>query len=184
VLIQPLLCNYSFSQRQELILDIDEYHGLAEKILAHNITFSPDLQIEWDEPYSQCPGMENLGKTYYEIMADGLLCLSSFLPLSLGSVRKHSFGDYWRGGLAQVRKLPIVNELIQNIDSDNVLRGLSPLSAYCPLDFIKIDILEDHEQLKDLHLSVYFQEQAIKAAETHSSYSSIQTVSKQKIAAT
>lgn len=176
VLIQPLLSNYSFYQKQELALDVDEYHGLAEKILEHNNTFYPDMQIEWDDPFSQYPGMENLGKTYYEIMADGFLSLSTFLPLSLGNVKKHSFSTYWRSGLAQVRRLPIVKELIQSIDGVNVLRGLYPLSAYRPVDFIKIDIIEDIGRLDDIHLCDFYEEPLIKAAEPHSSYSNSEAV--------
>lgn len=173
VVIQPLLSNCSVSQKQEWVLNAVEHHRLLDKIRDHNHTFYPDMQIEWDDPFSQCPGMENLGSSYYEIMADGCLALAPFLPVSLGNIKKHSFLDYWRCGLAQVHRLPIVKEMVKMVDGFRVLRGFYPLFAYRPVDFIKIDIVEDRERLHNIHLYDFYNEPVIKAAEPHSLYTII-----------
>lgn len=104
-----------------------------------------DFKVDWGDPLdhlTRLPNNEKLGMNSFsvEIRADGCILLSSYLPIVVGDLKKHSLKEYWNGGLNKLWTNPIFLKYYDNIYSTTQFGDYNP-PAYCGNDIV-IDLLE------------------------------------------
>jgi MoaA/NifB/PqqE/SkfB family radical SAM enzyme len=103
---------------KKLVLDSEEDFlvRLAIKRFKHE---HPEMQVEWGDPMSHIYNFthsENRMRTFsVEIRPDGLLSVSSYLPLIVGDVKKYSLEAYWHAGLDRIWHHPTVLSWTESI---------------------------------------------------------------------
>ena len=129
-----------------LMLDAEEYLRWRRGIRSLSDRYGNRIRAEWDDPLGMIttmPGRAKGGERSYgiEIRANGDLVVSSYLPLVVGSLTRHSLPDYWYGGYDRVWTDPRVTDYVSRI------RCVDDFDRLDPLPFsgkqITFDILED-----------------------------------------
>lgn len=108
VRVMPLIPMGRGSRIDSLLLDGEDYCTLQLKIANYKEKLKGGKQLlEWGDPldhYLRLPN--NTVKGYksltYEVKANGNLTVSTYLPLVVGNVRKHSLREYWENGYADI----------------------------------------------------------------------------------
>ena len=96
--------------------------------------------IQWGDRIHQCI-----------IRANGDIVCSSYLPLVVGNIRKHSLLDYWNSGLAEAWSYNIPKKIAQSIKSIEDMKNPDEnLPILWKEEDIFIDLIE--EDLNDLSL--------------------------------
>lgn len=108
---------------RQLILSNYEYFILQSEIVRAQRDFINEVYVEWGDPIDHLRRMPtnafNGLKTYcMEIKSNGDLTATTYLPVIVGSTRKHSLREYWDAGYDRLWKNPKIleyTEKIQNI---------------------------------------------------------------------
>jgi len=111
------------SMGRPLILNNYEYFKFQSEIVRAQRDFYKIVHIEWGDPLDHMRRMPSNAfngiKTYcMEIKSNGNLTVTSYLPLVVGNVAKHSLQEYWDSGYDLIWKNTEVldqTEKIQNI---------------------------------------------------------------------
>lgn len=118
--VQPLMpLGRAKVNLRELEVNYAEYRKLAQMLQKkqfENISRNT-MQISWGDPLDHLYRFLDLHieTPNININAFGGIMISPYIPLEFGNVRKHSLMEYWEKGLANVWKLPIVKQIIEQI---------------------------------------------------------------------
>lgn len=116
---QPLMLLGRANKHLESIKPTDmQYRKLVKEInRLKKQEKGPNAQ--WGDPVDHLVRFRNVIScvNHTTIRANGDIVVSPYLPLVVGNVKKHSFIEYWDGGLGKVWEKRIPNELAKNIVS-------------------------------------------------------------------
>lgn len=146
--IQPLMnIGRATSNLDDILPTKLQYIELQRKINELNYGYSGSLVINWGDPLDHIFRYRELYKdlsTFVTIKANGSICPSPYLPISVGNVKRHSLCEYWEQGLSRIWNLPEVKAISGNIlsiyDMGNSFDG-SPV-PWLEKD-IDIDIIDE-----------------------------------------
>lgn len=117
------------------------------------------VKIVWGDPVDHLirfPGLSELPMYYTSVRANGDIVASPYLPLVVGNIRKHSFEEYWEGGLYEIWKKCIPRYMASFVKSIGDMQQLSEKFPETFMNDIYIDMLED--DLNDMNLLKKFLE--------------------------
>ncbi|NLD50581.1 MAG: hypothetical protein GX660_25855 [Clostridiaceae bacterium] len=148
--VQPLMpMGKALDGDDELFPTEDDYRQIIRFIEEYNFqnTKGTKAIIEWGDPIDHLRRFNTVEfqqVSLAEIKSDGSLSVSSYLPLRVGNLKKHTLKEYWNAGLGRVWSMPIVKELSERVlsigdmrlDDDNI-----PTTFF--EDNLMIDIIED-----------------------------------------
>ena len=157
--LQPLMplgqCHLSFD---ELEPSPEQYRTLATQVHTEAWGRTEGTRVEWGDPidhlirfghfYAMVPNMVH-------ISSEGSICLSIYLPIHLGNVRRHSFQEYWEAGLGRAWQLRLVREMAFRVRSNRDFAAIRPhpfFDAPIELDLVE-RTPEEIERLTDVVLS-------------------------------
>lgn len=127
----PLIPMGRGSRIDQLILSPEEYINLQLNIVSEQEHGDGALLIEWGDPldhYLRMPANAKLGMYTYslDVKANGNLAVSTYIPIVVGNVRKHSLQEYWDAGYNSIWMNPKVLEFISNIETVYDINQLEP----------------------------------------------------------
>lgn len=109
--------------------------------------------IQWGDPIDHLIRFTQMDLCIHQciIRANGDIVCSSYLPLVVGNIRKHSLLDYWNSGLAEAWSYNIPKKIAQSIKSIEDMKNPDEnLPILWKEEDIFIDLIE--EDLNDLSL--------------------------------
>jgi MoaA/NifB/PqqE/SkfB family radical SAM enzyme len=128
--IQPLMPLGEAQLRyEELTPSPEQYRRFVEEYKVKVLDISARMRLEWGDPVDH---LIRFGQFYtmppysMHITSDGFLAPSVYLPVFLGSVRRHRIQEYWRGGLSSAWQLRILRELALRVRSNRDFMYLRP----------------------------------------------------------
>jgi MoaA/NifB/PqqE/SkfB family radical SAM enzyme len=100
------------------------------------------MVIEWGDPleHLQLFPRNNARLFILEISATGAIRVSTYLPITLGNVLKHSLKEYWDHGLKDAWRHPVVQEYARKIECIEDLSNQDPVpweGEYVELDLVE-----------------------------------------------
>ena len=121
-----------------------EYQQMIIKVREKNA--NKGFSVMWGDPIDHLYRMpENykysMNSYSLEIRADGKLTVSTYLPIVVGDVRKHTLKDYWIGGYNNIWGNERIMSLIGDIYSTKQFSEFVP-EPYTGKD-IEVDLLDD-----------------------------------------
>ena len=129
---------------RNLVPSEDQYRRFVRSIHKRNWENEDDLIIDWGDPidhYIRFTTILNEPNLFAEVKADGALAVSTYLPLYVGNIKRHTFREYWEGGFNRIWTLAVVKMLA------NVVKSIPEMSTVKPLTYfdkpITFDILDD-----------------------------------------
>lgn len=151
--VQPLMpFTRKYEDMQEICPTGEQYRRLVAKINQLNHQ-SPQVKVTWEDPIESLirfPNFENFSMQNLGVRANGNIVMSPYLPLAIGNIRKHTFEEYWEGGLNSIWKQKIPRYLASFVKCMDDLTSLrDKISTTCKGD-IYIDLLE--EDLNDMNV--------------------------------
>lgn len=132
VRIMPLIPMGRGSRIDSLLLSTEEYCTLQLKILNYKEKLKGTSQmLEWGDPldhYMRLPNntINGYKSLTYEVKANGNITVSTYLPLVVGNVRKHSLREYWENGYADIWENPQVLDYIGRIKNIYDINNMEP----------------------------------------------------------
>lgn len=117
------------SQKYEDIIPSDiEYRRLLHTVhaLKRRYNTATNKAIEWGDPIDHLIRFRTSMKslfTFLHINADGTIPASSYMPLIIGNVRKHSLREYYDAGMISVWEQPYVQDIAKYYWSVNDLEA-------------------------------------------------------------
>ncbi len=138
----------------ELVPSHKQYTKLIDYIHDKQLSES-GITIEWGDPidhlikFSQINTKPNL---VGDIKANGDLSVSTYLPLVVGNLTKHSFSEYWENGYNKIWEHKLVQKLAYLINSIPSMGDIKP----CPFfeDPIKIDLVNTPEDKIEKYIDI------------------------------
>lgn len=143
--VMPIIPMGRGSKMDRLLLSADDYTYLQLQIeKCKNKFIQNNMQVEWGDPlehYYRMPINAKAGlKTLtMEIKANGNLTISTYLPIVVGNVRKHTLKEYWNGGYKNLWERKEITDYISKIENIYDINNLDP-KPYSG-EFYYIDIL-------------------------------------------
>lgn len=132
VRMMPLIPMGRGSRIDRLLPSPDEYFKL-QMIIRYYKDYYADkgMNIEWGDPldhYTRMPNNAKVGmKTYtMEIKANGNLTVSTYIPVIVGNIRKHSLREYWENGYADIWKNKKVLDYVERINTIYDINQMNP----------------------------------------------------------
>jgi len=145
--IQPLMYLGRATRNLDIVPSQLQYRDLVREIYDIQNSGKPP-QIEWGDPVDHLIRFRTLSKhciNFVSIKANGSIIVSPYLPLTVGNIRKHRFGEYWEAGLARIWELDIVNELASKITSiSDFNKKYSDIPIVWEEKDIEIDIIDNY----------------------------------------
>lgn len=136
--VQPLmLLGRAVEHEEELVPSREQYRKIAGRLLAAKGRVP--IRIEWGDPIDHIIRFSTLLRDicpYVDIRSDGSLGVSAYLPLAVGNLRRHTLGEYWDAGLAQIWQTPLIQRLSTYIRSTE--------DFYQPDGYLPVLFFEDH----------------------------------------
>lgn len=130
--IMPLIPMGRGSNMEKLLLSSEEYIELQlaiqnEKEKYNNIPYL----IEWGDPLDHYTRMQNNAKLgsnnlSAEIKSNGNITVSTYIPVVVGNIRKHSLKEYWDAGYKDIWKNEKFVNYISSIQTIYDLNCLNP----------------------------------------------------------
>ena len=151
--VQPLMLMGRASDNLESINPTQaQYRKLVKEInYLNDNNIKP--YVQWGDPVDHLIRFTQMNLCIHQciIRANGDIVCSSYLPLVVGNIRKHSLLDYWNSGLANAWSYNIPQKIAQSIKSiaDMKLHDKS-LPVLWKEEDIFIDLID--EDLNDLSL--------------------------------
>jgi MoaA/NifB/PqqE/SkfB family radical SAM enzyme len=107
----------------------------------------PEVSVEWGDPLEHIYNFtdpDNPMRTYsLEVRSDGKLVVSTYLPLVVGDLRRHTLKEYWDAGLADIWRHPRVRGWAER------LRCLPDFADQSPQPWsgtdVEFDIIDDQD---------------------------------------
>lgn len=130
--LMPLILMGRGKQMINLRPSADEYMWLQQTIIMLQKKYqSTNFNVSWGDPldhiYRMPENYKNDMNTYsVEIRSDGKLSLSTYLPIVLGDLKKHSLKEYWLAGYNNIWGEKKIQKCIKNLYSTNQFRNYSP----------------------------------------------------------
>lgn len=143
----PLILMGRGCSMKELQLSPDEYLEFQQIVKNTEKYYENDsFHIEWGDPIDHLYRMPNNSEIGFnsfsmEIRADGKLLVSSYLPIVVGDLKRHSIKEYWEAGYKKIWSNPEVKKYIDGIYSTEQYSNFEP-KAYCGKD-IEIDLITE-----------------------------------------
>jgi Fe-coproporphyrin III synthase len=129
---------------REIVPTEAQYRRFVRSIQKHNWECHDGILIDWGDPidhYIRFTTILPEPNLFAEVKADGALGVSTYLPLYVGNIRRHSFKEYWDGGFNRIWTLPLVKMMA------GVVKSIPEMSTVKPLTYfdapIQLDILDD-----------------------------------------
>ena len=132
VRIMPLIPMGRGSKIDSLLLSPEDYCNLQLKILNYQEKLrGTKQQVEWGDPldhYMRLPKNTKNGykSLTYEIKPNGNITVSTYLPIVVGNVRKHSLREYWDNGYADIWSNKQVLDYISRIENLYDINTMEP----------------------------------------------------------
>ncbi|MGF6990549.1 MoaA/NifB/PqqE/SkfB family radical SAM enzyme [Lachnospiraceae bacterium PM6-15] len=132
VRIMPLIPMGRGSNIDFLLLSSDEYFVLQKDILiAKQKYMSKGMRIEWGDPldhYVRFTRNAEIGikSAQLEIKSNGNLTISTYIPVVVGNVKKHSLQAYWEGGYKDIWARMEVVEYVGKLQNIFDINNLEP----------------------------------------------------------
>lgn len=144
--VQPLmLLGRAIQHQEELLPTSSQYRDIARKLLSKK--GQVPIKLEWGDPVDHIIRFSTLLydiNPYIEIRSDGSLTVSSYLPLSIGNLRRHTLGEYWEAGLPRVWQSPLVQRISTYIQSTE---DFYQPDGYLPVIFyeknLEVDLIDN-----------------------------------------
>lgn len=110
--MQPLMGLGRGFLSPDIFMKSTEYLSLLHSIATLRIAY-PRIKIEWGDPIDHLVRFaENPDFVpYLSVSSVGDICLSPYLPIILGSVRRHSLRDYWDAGIWKCWQIPLFRDI-------------------------------------------------------------------------
>lgn len=132
VRIMPLIPMGRGSKIDFLLLTSDEYFVLQQEIMkGKDYYLKKGMYIEWGDPldhYYRFPYNAKLGirAPQLEVKSNGNLTISTYIPIVVGNVRKHSIKEYWEKGYKDIWKNKKVVDFVEKIETIYDINNLEP----------------------------------------------------------
>jgi len=78
------------------------------------------FHLEWGDPVDHLIRFSDMLDRccpFIAVRANGAIIPSIYLPLTVGSVRRHAFSEYWDAGLARLWRLPLLKSMAARVRS-------------------------------------------------------------------
>ncbi|OVE66735.1 hypothetical protein CCS79_17300 [Clostridium diolis] len=125
----------------------EQYRKLVDFINTFNDKNSASFSIEWGDPVDHLIRFKNFkldNNLFTEIKSDGMLTVSSYIPVYVGNLKRHTYSEYWKSGIGQAWKLPIIQEVAEKFSS---ISDLGSSNSELPRIFFEksicIDFVDD-----------------------------------------
>lgn len=120
--IQPLMpMGVAQINKLQILPNENDYRWLVKWIKSKKpILLKKGITLEWGDPIDHLRRFTQEGNQfspYIEIKSDGKLGVSSYLPLRVGDLKKHSINDYWKSGLGKIWGAELVKNMAKKITS-------------------------------------------------------------------
>jgi len=129
---------------RDIVPTEEQYRRFVRSIHKRNWESEDGVLVDWGDPidhYIRFTTVLPEPNMFAEVKADGALGVSTYLPLYVGNIRRHTFNEYWEGGFNRIWTLPIVKMLAGVVTSIPEMSMVKPLTYFDkPISF---DILED-----------------------------------------
>lgn len=143
----PLIAMGRGKNMEKFCLSADEYIDYQQTIIrVREKNENRGFSVMWGDPIDHLYRMpENfkysMNSYSLEVRADGKLTISTYLPIVVGDVRKHTIKEYWFGGYNNIWGNKKIMSLIDNIYSTKQFAKYEP-EPYTGRD-IEIDLIDD-----------------------------------------
>lgn len=124
-----------------------QYRNLVKFINNHN-KFGLIPKIEWGDPIDHLVrwgDLELKSNLYGDIKSNGDLTISTYMPIVVGNLKRHSYIDYWKAGLSKSWNIPIAKEIASMYSS---ISYLGSSESNIPKIFfdknIEFDLIDDN----------------------------------------
>ena len=143
--VQPLMKLGRGGLSPEIFLNAPEYrnlvHDLARARLKH-----PGIKFEWGDPVEHLirfsRGMDFV--PYISIRANGDICLSAYLPLVIGNIRKHTLKEYWEARIWGIWQIPLFRDLASlYVSTSDLSRTDVPFPRVHSGESVCFDLIDD-----------------------------------------
>jgi len=143
----------------------EQYRELVDAIKRRAAARPGEIDIEWGDPVFHFRQIDHLGLLYTEIKSDGSIGISTYLPIFLGNLRRHSLPEYWEAGLYRAGRLPIVQEFSRKIRSVEDLSKIDPVPFHEYGGYIRIDLIDDRDKLFSFRMSDFIRKSGVALAQ-------------------
>ena len=117
--VQPLMAiGRATHNLKEIMPTRDQYITMIQESKDFQDKYSSEIGIEWGDPLDHIFRYKDRMKNqniFLSIRADGTICPSPYLPITVGNVRKHKLSEYWEFGLCRAWSMPQVKEMADKI---------------------------------------------------------------------
>lgn len=130
---------------EELEPNSSEYFKFLLKVNEKKFEYlQKGMNIEWGDP------LEHMYLAYdynrytpvqMEIKSNGDIGVSTYLPIMVGNIRRHTLREYWDEGYKMIWKLPMIRNMISKIRTIEDFKEMT-IKAWTD-DPIRIDIIDD-----------------------------------------
>jgi MoaA/NifB/PqqE/SkfB family radical SAM enzyme len=130
--IMPLIPMGRGKNIEHILLSSEEYLEVQLAVLNANKKYRTDsFYVEWGDPlehYIRMPlnAQADLNTFQYEIKANGNITVSTYIPVVVGNIRKHSLKEYWDAGYKNIWKNQELLEYISSIQTIYDVDKLKP----------------------------------------------------------
>jgi MoaA/NifB/PqqE/SkfB family radical SAM enzyme len=143
---QPVMKLGRTQLNEDIIPTDDQYRRLVRKIKEIEYKYNTPT-FQWGDPIDHIIRFRTVAQhcvTYVHVFANGDIPVSSYLPIVVGNVRRHSLKQYWDAGLPRVWEVPIVKQIGQRVDS---MPDLGKKHEDLPIvwfdEDLRIDLIDD-----------------------------------------
>lgn len=147
--VQPLMpLGKAIGGDKELFATEEEYRELVKYLGAFNEKCKANgFKLNWSDPLDHLRRFVSLNfknNIFTEVKADGSLCASAYIPVTVGNVKRHSLREYWEAGLGKIWDIPVIRELAEYVVSIEDMRYDSQeLPQIFYEDNVEFDLVED-----------------------------------------
>ena len=130
--LMPLILMGRGENMSRLKLDADEYLLLQQQLEMLKKKYQDScFSISWGDPLDHLFRMpqnsnNNMSSYSMEIRSDGKLSVSTYLPIVVGDVKKHSLREYWEAGYKDIWGNNEVKRYISSLYSTNQFNSFKP----------------------------------------------------------
>lgn len=130
----------------KLRLNDCEYFYFLRKMLKKSLEYAEIIEIEWGDPIDHLRRMPHnayngLNTYCMEVKSDGDVTVTTYLPIVVGNIKRHTLKDYWKKGYNFIWRNP---DVIKHV---NKILTIEDFSKFEPAPYtgekIEFDIIDD-----------------------------------------
>lgn len=144
--VQPLMRLGTAIGNENIFPERVQYHWLHQQILRLQERY-PKMKLEWGDPIDHLFRSVEAISHFVPIMtvlADGSIVLSPYLPIVIGSFRRHSLRDYWDAKIWRIWERKAFQEIAQTIQSEvDFSREDVPVPRIFYSPSVHLDLIDD-----------------------------------------